>query len=94
MPVYTGKSGTSKVKDRQHSVKPVHALFASTYSFATVLHSLITPLVIQLTDAFSEQRTALQTGRELVLLVAQVGPGGDQLFLNKSAPKSLYLLIS
>lgn len=92
VPMYTGKFGIAKVKHWQHSVKPAHAPFASTYRTTTVLHSLTTPLVIWLTDAFPEQRTALQTGRELVSLGVQVGTRQDQLFLNKSAPKSLYPL--
>lgn len=58
MPVYTDKFDTSEVKDGQHSLNPVHAL---TLSFITVLHTLATPILIQLT-AFSEQRAALQTG--------------------------------
>lgn len=58
MPVYTDKFDTSEVKDGQHSLNPVHAL---TLSFVTVLHTLATPKLIQLT-AFSEQRAALQTG--------------------------------
>lgn len=64
MPVYTCKFDTSEVKDGQHSLNPVHALFASTYthSFITGLHTLATPMLIQLTEAFSEQGTALQTG--------------------------------
>lgn len=51
----------------------MHYFRALTFVALQLCFTLTTPMLIHLTDAFSEQRTALQSRRELVLLGTKAG---------------------